>query len=116
MARIGLYRLFDGPENVDPAYGRAYRDAVTQLPEVLDQARAETSLGSLPLIVVSAGTGQQAGWDATQERLAELSSRSAHRVIPTATHESLISGDDASASSQAILDVLAAIRSGTDPQ
>jgi pimeloyl-ACP methyl ester carboxylesterase len=116
LARIGLYRLFDGHENVDPAYGRAYRDAVTQLPEVLDEARAVTSLGSLPLIVVSAGTGQQAGWDAAQERLAELSTRSAHRVIPTATHDSLISGDDASASSQAILDVLAAIRSGTDPQ
>jgi hypothetical protein len=45
-----------------------------------------------------------------------LSTRSVHRVIPAATHDSLVSGDDAAASIQAILDLVAAIRSGTAPE
>ena len=56
------------------------------------------------------------GWEAAQDRLAKLSTESVHRIIPAATHDSLVSGDDASASSQAILDVVASIRSGTAPQ
>jgi hypothetical protein len=109
-------RLLDGAEDAGPAYGRAYRDEVAELPNVLDQAGSVTSLGSIPLIVVSAGTGGQTGWAAAQDRLAQLSSASVHRVVPSATHESLVSGDEAPASSQAILDVLAAIRSGTAPE
>ena len=42
-----------------------------------------------------------------------LSSNGVHRVIPTATHDSLISGVDAKASTQAILDVLQSVRAGT---
>jgi pimeloyl-ACP methyl ester carboxylesterase len=115
LARIGVWRLI-GDEDATPAYGRAYRDEVAALSNVLDQARSVTSLGSLPLIVVSAGTGGQPGWDAAQEELARLSTRSVHRVIPAATHDSLVSGDDAAASIQAILDLVAAIRSGTAPE
>ena len=115
LARIGVMRLF-GDEDATPAYGRAYRDAVVELPDVLDQAQSVTSLGSVPLIVVSAGSGGQPGWEAAQDRLAGLSTESVHRIIPAATHDSLVSGDDASASSQAILDVVASIRSGTAPQ
>jgi hypothetical protein len=43
--------------------------------------------------------------------MAGLSTASVHRVLPAATHNSLISGVDAAASSQAILDVVASIRS-----
>ena len=39
-----------------------------------------------------------------------LSTNSVHRVIATATHDSLISGADATASTQAILDVLQSVR------
>ena len=42
-----------------------------------------------------------------------LSTNSVHRVIATATHDSLISGVDATASTQAILDVLQSVRAGT---
>jgi hypothetical protein len=50
---------------------------------------------------------------AAQESLPRLSTASIHRVLATATHNSLISGVDAVASSQAILDVLASVRTGT---
>ena len=53
------------------------------------------------------------GWLAAQENLARLSTASVHRVLVAATHNSLISGADAGASSQAILDVLATVRAGT---
>ena len=53
------------------------------------------------------------GWVAAQEALPRLSTASIHRVMAAATHNSLISGADAGASSQAILDVLAAVRTGT---
>jgi hypothetical protein len=42
-----------------------------------------------------------------------LSSASVHRILPAATHNSLISGPDVTASRQAILDVLASVRAGT---
>jgi hypothetical protein len=42
-----------------------------------------------------------------------LSTASVHRILATATHNSLVSGVDAGASIQAILDVLTSIRVGT---
>ena len=62
---------------------------------------------------MTAGSGQQAGWLSAQDRMAGLSTASVHRVLAAATHNSLISGVDAAASSQAILDVVASIRAGT---
>jgi hypothetical protein len=62
--------------------------------------------------VLSAGSRQQAGWLAALERLTGLSTNVAHCVIPTATHESVLLGADATASAQAILDVVAAAQSG----
>ena len=79
----------------------------------LQQAKALTTIGDRPLIVVTAGSGQQAGWFEAQDRMAGLSTNSVHRVIDTATHDSLISGVDAEASIQAILDVLQSVRAGT---
>jgi hypothetical protein len=43
--------------------------------------------------------------------LADLSANSDHRTIATATHDSLISGEGAVASTQAILDVIESLRS-----
>ncbi|HYN69183.1 MAG TPA: hypothetical protein VEX41_03115 [Candidatus Eisenbacteria bacterium] len=45
--------------------------------------------------------------------MAGLSTQSVHRILAAATHQSLITGADAAASSQAILDVVASIRAGT---
>ena len=44
--------------------------------------------------------------------ISRLSTESVHRVLAAATHNSLISGVDATASSQAIRDVLASVRAG----
>ena len=114
LARVGLLGLLLGlpADESSPSAARAARDAVAALPTALRQAQALTTIGDRPLIVVTAGTGQQAGWFAAQDRMTGLSTDSVHRVITAATHDSLISGADASTSTQAILDVLQAVRSG----
>ena len=80
---------------------------------MLQQSAALTSLGDLPLIVLTAAAEADAGWVDAQDALPRLSTASVHRVLAAATHNSLISGVDAAQSSQAILDVLASIQSGT---
>ena len=70
-------------------------------------------MGDLLPVVVSAVVESPAGWLAAQDSLVRLSTASVHRILVAATHNSLISGVDAAASSQAILDVLASIRAGT---
>ena len=96
-----------------PAAARVARDEIFALPAALQQAQALPSLGDRPLIVITAGSGQQAGWLEAQDRLPGLSTNSSHRVLPAATHTSIITGDDAEASSQAILDVVSSLRTGT---
>jgi transketolase len=61
--------------------------------------------------VISAAPGDQPGWMEAQARLAGISTNGVQRVL-NATHDSVILGDDAPASAQATLDVLAAVRSG----
>ena len=115
LARIGLLGPLLGltDDQSTPAAARSGRDEIVSLPAALHQAQAFTSLGDRPLMVVSAGSGQQTGWLEAQDELPQLSSNSSHRVLDAATHTSLISGTDAPASTQAILDAVAAIRSGT---
>jgi hypothetical protein len=113
LGRIGLGMIFSTP--ADPSgigSARFMHDEVFALPEALSQAQALTSIGARPLVVVTAGTGQQDGWLVAQEPLVGLSTNGIHRVVEEATHESLISGADAATSGQAILDVVAAVRSG----
>jgi pimeloyl-ACP methyl ester carboxylesterase len=115
LARVGLLGVALGvpADQSTPAAARGARDELAVLPSVLQQAQALTSLGDRPLIVVTGGSGQQAGWLAAQDSMARLSTSTDHRVVSAATHTSLISGVDAPASIQAILDVLASIRNGT---
>jgi hypothetical protein len=96
-----------------PAAARAGRDEIVALPAALEEAQALTSLGDRPLVVVTAGSGQQTGWLEAQNDLPRLSTNSAHRVLDAATHTSIITGGDAPASTKAILDVVASVRSGT---
>src|SRR3954451_16859432 len=118
LARIGLLGLVVGLplDEATPRAARMQRDEFAALPTALEQAKGLTSLGDRPLIVVTAGFDQQAGWLAAQDLMPALSTASAHRVMPAATHNSLVTGADAGASSQAILDVVAAIRGGTPPR
>jgi len=118
LARIGLLGPLLGlsADQSTAAAVRGGRDEVLALPTVLRQSSALTSLGDRPLIVVTAESEAETGWMAAQESLPRLSTASVHRVLAAATHNSLISGVDAEASSQAILDVLAAVRAGTAPR
>jgi hypothetical protein len=96
-----------------PQAVRADRTEFEELPTVFKQARALTTLGSKPLVVLTAGRGQQAGWSASQEKLALLSSSHAHRTIRGATHTALL--DDryfAQLTSAGIKAVVAGARSG----
>jgi pimeloyl-ACP methyl ester carboxylesterase len=113
LARVGVGFLLATPADPSGARtARQMRNEVMALPDALDQAAVLRSIGDRPLVVVTAGSGGQAGWLAAQDRLVGLSANAVHRVIPNATHESLLLGSDADASSRAILDVLAAARSG----
>jgi pimeloyl-ACP methyl ester carboxylesterase len=71
-------------------------------------------LGVRPLVVLTAGIGSDAEWMADQDRLAELSSDSVHRVVAGASHGSLLEDRrDAESVTRAVRDVVAAVRSST---
>jgi pimeloyl-ACP methyl ester carboxylesterase len=115
LARIGLLGPLLGlsAHESTVAAARGGRDEFLSLPTVLRQSAALSSIGERPLMVVTAAAAADPGWVAAQERLPRLSTQSVHRVLPAATHNSLISGVDAAASIQAILDVVASIQAGT---
>jgi pimeloyl-ACP methyl ester carboxylesterase len=93
---------------------RIQRDEFAELPMSLTEAAALTTLGDRPLIVVTAAKGASAGWLPLQDKMASLSSNSAHRVLPATDHPGLIHDRAGAAqASQAILDVVASVRSGT---
>jgi pimeloyl-ACP methyl ester carboxylesterase len=113
LARIGpLGPIFGvAPTEATAAVARSYRDEIRMLPTALHQATRVTSIGDVPLIIVSAGTGSQRGWAEAQDAQVGLSTNSAHRTLPNATHESVLDADSGP-SAQAILDVIAAVREG----
>ena len=90
---------------------RSLRDEFAELPTALQQARSYQSLGDRPLVVVTAALDSELGWLPLQDEMATLSTNSSHRVVPY-SHDSLITDQTASeASSQAIRDVVHAVRS-----
>ncbi len=99
---------------IELAVARSVRDEFMQLPTALEQGTATTSIGDRPLIVVTAMAKPDKGWLPPQDEMASLSTNGVHLVLPDATHSSLIGDeDDASRASQAILDVVASVRSET---
>jgi pimeloyl-ACP methyl ester carboxylesterase len=90
---------------------RSNRDELAVAARSMEQARALRSLGSKPLIVLTASDENEAGWPAAQARLAKLSTNSLHRVVRDSTHPSLIEEEaDAAVVSQAIADLVRAVR------
>lgn len=128
LARVGLWRLAgSGAFAGLPAQARSQELALaattrelssqraewSRLPAAFTQAQALTDLYGKPLIVVTAGLGQQQGWLAAQGQLARLSTNSLQRTVPGADHTALLYSEAMSAnSSQAIRDVVSAIRAG----
>jgi pimeloyl-ACP methyl ester carboxylesterase len=77
----------------------------------MQQAASLTNLDGKPLVVVTADTGNSAVWEQAQDRMATLSTNSSHRVAKATTHESLLYDEtDSAQASQAIRDVIAAVR------
>jgi hypothetical protein len=126
LARVGIGRLaatiqFAGLPARDRDQERSFaatardcrgqRDEFSELPTVFAQAKALTTLGSTPLIVVTAEQGQEPGWPAAQNKLATLSTNSGHRTVRGATHIALlVDRRFAAESSRAITDVVTAAR------
>jgi nucleoside phosphorylase len=76
------------------------------------QAASLRDFTDKPLVVLTAGAEHDAAWSAAQNRLAALSTHSAHHVVDGATHESLVANrEHAATATQAILQVVAAVRS-----
>jgi pimeloyl-ACP methyl ester carboxylesterase len=94
-------------------FWQSWRAEQAAQPDTEAQVRGADGLGATPLLVVTAGERLSATWAALQEELATRSSNSTHRVIAGATHLSLAyDQQDARQSSAAILDVVAAARTG----
>jgi pimeloyl-ACP methyl ester carboxylesterase len=90
---------------------RSLRDEFAELPTSLAQARSLQSLGHRPLVVVTAARDAQVGWLPLQDSMVTLSTNSSHRVVPH-THDALVNDETAAeTSSQAIRDVVHAVRS-----
>jgi hypothetical protein len=90
---------------------RSLRDEFAELPTSLAQARSLQSLGHRPLVVVTAARDAQVGWLPLQDSMATLSTNSSHSVVPL-THDALVNDKTAAeTSSQAIRDVIHAVRS-----
>ncbi len=128
MARLGIGRLYsmiavsDLPPRELNELRASTATAATLRSTIEEYARADTSMdeaaslrdfGDKPLMVLSAGVGSATDWPQKQERLAALSTDSVHRVVTGASHEALV-GDPthAATTSRAILEVVAAVRTG----
>jgi len=126
-ARLGLARLYAQsdfgslpPRSRDEVRAsaatastlRSTIDEYVQATASSEQAAALRDFADKPLIVLTAGSGHDAAWSAAQNRMATLSTNSVHRTIDGATHQDLIANEvDAAATTQAILDVVASVRS-----
>ena len=108
-AQLGFGHLFG-------ATARDFRSTIDEYADAGDavkQAASLTDFGDKPLFVVTAFVGNDASWFDAQDRMAELSTDSVHRIIQGASHNGLISEPrNAAVTAHAILDVVASVRSG----
>jgi pimeloyl-ACP methyl ester carboxylesterase len=96
-----------------PRHNRSVRDEFTEIRTAMAQAESLTKIGDRPLVVLTAQKDALGGWMAAQDDLAELSTNVDHRVLPDATHAGLVEHESfAAQSSQAIRDVVIAVRTG----
>jgi pimeloyl-ACP methyl ester carboxylesterase len=132
LAPFGVVRLFQpGTDYYDlPAqqatasdsfavttrYWRLMLDQDRALPQTLAQEREVTSLGSVPLIVISATAPDDETrrvWTKINGELAAQSTNGVHRVVQRATHQSLVwKSADAQVATDSIRQVLDAARTG----
>jgi pimeloyl-ACP methyl ester carboxylesterase len=127
-SRLGLGRLLADTSFSDlpPKYrddARATAATGKEMSGVLDEYgvanRSTAEAGSLrsfdakPLVVLTAERGNSEGWMADQDKTVTLSTNSVHRVVPGATHASLVENPaHAAAVTRAIHDVVGSVRTG----
>jgi pimeloyl-ACP methyl ester carboxylesterase len=115
-ARIGLLRLLAGPVNASaeaslsatPSSLQTFLDEGRGMPESLAQAGRVTSLGAMPLIVLSRGLDQQPDWMAQQAEFLQLSSNSLQLFAEHSGHN--IELDQPDAAVGAIAQMVAQVR------
>jgi pimeloyl-ACP methyl ester carboxylesterase len=127
LARLGLGVLLTGSHlptddaapvdamSATPRAGRNARDELSMLPVLFRQARALTTLGDRPLVVLTSAENARdsEGWTEAQEQMAELSSNAVRRDAAT-SHAGIVEDPaGAAASVQAIATVVRAVRTGT---
>jgi pimeloyl-ACP methyl ester carboxylesterase len=128
-ARLGLTRLYASVEggglpprsrdevraNIAGATGMSSTiEEYVQANASGQEAAALRNFGDKPLVVLTAGVGNDATHQAAQDHLATLSTDAAHRTIQDAGHEDLVADEHgAAATTQAILDVVQAVRANT---
>lgn len=97
-----------------PAHNRSVRNEFNQIRVAMGQAAQLDTLGDLPLTVVTAMRGHEASWFPMQDDLLGLSTNSTQVEVADATHEALLTNEDAAAeASDAIAAVVEAVRTGT---
>jgi pimeloyl-ACP methyl ester carboxylesterase len=125
-ARLGVGRLFglgygSLPQQSDDEV-RAKLATSTSLRSTMDEyiqasaseheAASLTDFGDKPLVVLTAGRGNDAAWRAAQNKTVTLSTNSVHRVVEGAVHADLVlNRADAAVTTQAIIDVVTSVRS-----
>lgn len=91
---------------------RSTIDEYAQASASVREAAALNDFGHKPLVVLTAGDGNNAAWSTAQDQLARLSSNAVHRVVDGATHEALVADRKyAAITTHAILDVVMSVRS-----
>ncbi len=128
MARIGLARLLAGPLGaiqelpegdkqaytanvVTPRGVQTYLDEGMGMSEGAAQARSVTTLGVLPLIILSRGKDMDAESAASQARYLQLSTDSQHLIADQSGHRIMI--DQPEAAVAAIVKMVELVRQAT---
>lgn len=110
-ARLGLSQVVGAPT---PSHLSSTVEEYLRAGSSVQQAAALNDFTDKPLVVLTAGSGSDPGWAASQEALATLSTNSVHRVVDGATHASLITDQqDAAATARSVLDVVTAVRTAS---
>jgi len=131
LARLGIGQLVPSSSDLpEPAAGqfqafasspRSWRNGAEEsaaMPALFSQAQALTTLGSTPLVVLTASESVQIinGWTAAQDRMAALSTNSSH-LAADATHVGLLADEQgAGMSAHAIHEVVEAVLTGSPLQ
>jgi pimeloyl-ACP methyl ester carboxylesterase len=131
LARLGIGQLVQSSSSLpEPAAGqfqafgsspRGWRNGAEEsaaMPALFSQAQALTTLGSTPLVVLTASESVQIinGWTAAQDRMAALSTNSSHLAADT-THVGLLADEQgAGMSADAIHDAVEAVLTGSPLQ